>query len=79
MSSSYYCVSNCFILEVSIIQLIPIFLVQLSSALTKSITNGYQTGGLYGRLLELKDLQLYTQKRINEIQKEIDELPNGQR
>jgi hypothetical protein len=47
--------------------------------LTKSITNGYQTGGLYGRLLELKDLQLYTQKRINEIQKEIDELPNGQR
>ena len=47
--------------------------------LTKSISNGYQTGGLYGRLLELKDLQLYTQKRINEIQKEIDELPNGQR
>ena len=47
--------------------------------LTKSITNRYQTGGLYGRLLELKDLQLYTQKRINEIQKEIDELPNGQR
>ena len=47
--------------------------------LTKSITNGYQTGGLYGRLLELKDLQLYTQKRINEIQKEIDELPNGQK
>ena len=45
--------------------------------LTKSITNGYQTGGLYGRLLELKDLQLYTQKRINEVQKEIDELPNG--
>ena len=44
--------------------------------LTKSITNGYQTGGLYGRLLELKDLQLYTQKRINEVQKEIDELPN---
>ena len=47
--------------------------------LTKSITNGYQTGGLYGRLLELKDLQLYTQKRINEVQKEIDELPNGQK
>ena len=44
--------------------------------LTKSITNGYQTGGLYGRLLELKDLQLYTQKRINEVQKEIDESPN---
>jgi len=42
--------------------------------LTKSISNGYQTGGLYGRLLELKDLQLYTQKRINEIQKEIDEV-----
>ena len=47
--------------------------------LTKSITNGYQTGGLYGRLLELKDLQFYTQKRINEVQKEIDELPNGQK
>jgi hypothetical protein len=47
--------------------------------LTKSISNGYQTGGLYGRLLELKDLQLYTQKRINEVQKEIDELPNGQK
>ena len=44
--------------------------------LTKSISSGYQTGGLYGRLLELKDLQLYTQKRINEVQKEIDELSN---
>ena len=42
--------------------------------LTKSISNGYQTGGLYGRLLELKDMQIYIQKRINEIQTQIDEV-----
>ena len=42
--------------------------------LTKSISNGYQTGGLYGRLLELKDLQVYIQKRINEIETQIDEV-----
>ena len=47
--------------------------------LTKSISNGYQTGGLYGRLLELKDLQVYIQKRINEIQTQIDEVDNGKK
>ena len=47
--------------------------------LTKSISNGYQTGGLYGRLLELKDMQIYIQKRINEIHKEIDEVNNGKK
>ena len=35
--------------------------------LNRAITSGYQTGGLYGRLLELKDLQVYIQKRINTI------------
>ena len=47
--------------------------------LTRSISNGYQTGGLYGRLLELKDLQVYIQKRINEIQTQIDEVDNGKK
>ena len=47
--------------------------------LTKSLSNGYQTGGLYGRLLELKDIQIYIQKRINEIHKEIDEVNNGKK
>ena len=47
--------------------------------LTKSISSGYQTGGLYGRLLELKDMQIYIQKRINEIHKEIDEVNNGKK
>jgi hypothetical protein len=47
--------------------------------LTKSISNGYQTGGLYDRLLELKDMQIYIQKRINEIHKEIDEVNNGKK
>ena len=47
--------------------------------LTKSISNGYQTGGLYGRLLELKDMQIYIQKRINEIQTQIDEVDNGKK
>ena len=42
--------------------------------LTKSISSGYQTGGLYGRLLELKDMQIYIQKRINEIETQIDEV-----
>jgi len=44
--------------------------------LTKSITNGYQTGGLYGRLMELKDLELHITKRITEIQSQIDGLRN---
>jgi len=47
--------------------------------LTKSLSNGYQTGGLYGKLLELKDMQIYIQKRINEIHKEIDEVNNGKK
>ena len=47
--------------------------------LTKSISSGYQTGGLYGRLLELKDLQVYIQKRINEIETQIDEVDNGKK
>jgi len=47
--------------------------------LTKSISNGYQTGGLYGRLLELKDMQIYIQKRINEIQTQIDEVNDGKK
>jgi len=28
---------------------------------------------LYGRLLELKDLQLHIQKRVNELEKQIEE------
>ena len=44
--------------------------------LTKSITNGYQTGGLYGRLMELKDLEQHITKRITEIQSQIDGLRN---
>ena len=47
--------------------------------LTKSISNGYQTGGLYGRLLELKDLQVYIQKRINNIETQIEEVDNDKR
>jgi hypothetical protein len=47
--------------------------------LTKSISNGYQTGGLYGRLLELKDMQIYIQKRINEIETQIDEVAHDKR
>ena len=47
--------------------------------LNRAITSGYQTGGLYGRLLELKDMQVYIQKRINEIQTQIDEVDNGKK
>jgi hypothetical protein len=47
--------------------------------LTKSISSGYQTGGLYGRLLELKDMQIYIQKRINEIETQIDEVAHDKR
>ena len=32
-----------------------------------------QIGSSYGRLLELKDLQIHTQKRINELEKQIEE------
>ena len=32
-----------------------------------------QIGSSYGRLLELKDLQIHIQKRINELEKQIEE------
>jgi hypothetical protein len=47
--------------------------------LNRAITSGYQTGGLYGRLLELKDLQVYIQKRINNIETQIEEVDNDKR
>ena len=40
---------------------------------TKSLTDSSQRGNLYGRLLELKDLQLHIQKRVNELEKQIEE------
>jgi len=43
---------------------------------TSTINKVSQTGDLYGRLLELKNLELYTTKRIIEIQSQIDELRN---
>ena len=43
---------------------------------TSTINKVSQTGDLYGRLLELKNLELYTTKRIIEIQSQIDELSN---
>ena len=39
---------------------------------TKTLTDMSQRGNLYGRLLELKDLELHIQKRVNELEKEID-------
>jgi hypothetical protein len=43
---------------------------------TNTINKVSRTGDLYGRLLELKNLELYTTKRIIEIQSQIDELRN---
>ena len=43
---------------------------------TNTIDKVSRTGDLYGRLLELKNLELYTTKRIIEIQSQIDELRN---
>ena len=43
---------------------------------TNTINKVSRTGDLYGRLLELKNLELYTTKRIIEIQSQIDELSN---
>jgi len=43
---------------------------------TNTINKVSKTGDLYGRLLELKNLELYTTKRIIEIQSQIDELRN---
>ncbi len=41
--------------------------------IAKSINEVSQRGNLYGRLLELKDLELHIQKRINELEKQIEE------
>ena len=43
---------------------------------TSTIDKVSQTGNLYGRLLELQDVVINAQKRINELQKQIDELRN---
>ena len=43
---------------------------------TSTINKVSRTGDLYGRLLELKNLELYTTKRIIEIQSQIDGLRN---
>ena len=43
---------------------------------TSTINKVSQTGNLYGRLLELKDLELHITKRIIKIQSQIDELSN---
>jgi len=40
--------------------------------LAKSISEVSQMGNTYGRLAELRDLQIHIQKRINELEKEID-------
>ena len=45
---------------------------------TSTINKVSQTGNLYGRLMELKDLELHIAKRIIEIQSQIDELANGE-
>ena len=43
---------------------------------TSTINKVSQTGNLYGRLLELKDLELHITKRIIEIQSQSYELSN---
>ena len=43
---------------------------------TSTIDKVSQTGNLYGRMLELQDVVINSQKRINELQKQIDELRN---
>ena len=40
---------------------------------TKTLTDMSQRGNLYGRLLELKDIQIHIQKRVNELEKQIEE------
>ena len=40
----------------------------------KSLQDISTTANLYGRLLELKDMQIYIIKRINEIETQIDEV-----
>ena len=41
--------------------------------LAKSISEVSQRGSLYGRLGELKDLQIHIQTKINELEKKLDE------
>ena len=41
--------------------------------IAKSISEVSQIGNSYGRLAELKDLELHIQKRINELEKQIEE------
>ena len=43
---------------------------------TSTINKVSKTGDLYGRLMELKDLELHIKKRIIEIQSQIDGLRN---
>jgi hypothetical protein len=40
--------------------------------IAKSINEVSQMGNSYGRLAELRDLQIHIQKRINELEKEIE-------
>ena len=42
--------------------------------LAKSISEVSQMGNTYGRLAELRDLQVHIQTRINELEKEIDKI-----
>ena len=41
--------------------------------LAKSISEVSQIGSAYGRLAELRDLQVHIQTRINELEKQIEE------
>jgi len=43
---------------------------------TSTIDKVSQTGNLYGRMLEMQDVVINAQKRINELQKQIDDLRN---
>jgi len=43
---------------------------------TSTIDKVSRTGNLYGRMLELQDVVINSQKRINELQNQIDELRN---
>ena len=43
---------------------------------TSTIDKVSRTGNLYGRMLELQEVVINSQKRINELQKQIDELRN---
>ena len=41
--------------------------------LSKSLQNTGRSASLHGRVLELKDLKLHIQTRINELEKQIEE------